>query len=79
MDIIRCWYEKATDLYLITPTFWNEEANARYFPDRELVSCKAPPLTAEIRALVGRMIKAHRAIWMDAEVYLEQTEAKKKL
>lgn len=77
-EVVKCWYEKATDLYLITPMWWSEKANSLYFPGRELVPCKAPALTTSIRRLSERMMKEHYNIWMDAETYLEHTEAKMK-
>lgn len=72
--MIRCWHDESTDEYLLTPGWWDEVLNEKRFPDKELVPCKSPALTHEVRLLEDRMVRYSVNIWMSAECYYEQTE-----
>lgn len=74
LPVMKCWYEKATDLYLLTPGWWDEGANDRHLANHKLTLCKSPVLTASIKRLLIRMKKGHCNVWMNSEVYLEQLD-----
>ena len=76
--MIRCWRDEGTDEFLLTPGWWDEVLNEKRFPDKELVPCKVPALTHEVRSLADRMMRYSIVIWMSAEAYYEHTKEAKK-